>query len=186
MGRKSTERAVAAIASTLLIMVYLGLLGSFLIRIRCFQPGPDGAALVLYVILTIKAGDIGAYLTGRFLGKHPLIAWLSPKKTIEGFAGAIVLSCVVASVGEAIWALKGPKLIGSPPLHLSQAIIFGALMAFTGHLGDLAESLIKRDMGVKHSAHMIPAFGGLLDVFDSLLFAGPVAWWLLTTFAKTG
>jgi phosphatidate cytidylyltransferase len=179
LTRRTTERAVGNIAVTVLMFVYLGLLGSFLIRIRCLTPGPAGAFLAVYTILAIKAGDIGAYFTGLMIGRHKLAPWLSPAKTIEGAVGAVAWAVGAAVGGMALW----PRLMGPaapPPLSVSQAVIFGALMAVSGHLGDLVESAFKRDMKIKDSGHLIPAFGGLLDLIDSPLFGAPVAWILLT------
>ncbi|MBP7934489.1 MAG: phosphatidate cytidylyltransferase [Phycisphaerae bacterium] len=183
MARKTTERATTAMATTVLIIVYLGVLGSFFVRIRFIDPGPAGAILLVYTVLTIKAADIGAYFTGMCLGRHALAPWLSPKKTVEGFLGAMVVSAGVAAGGAAFWPVIAP---GSPPFGVLQALVFGVLMAVMGHLGDLAESAIKRDIGVKDSAALIPAFGGLLDLLDSTLFAAPVAWWMLTFMPKIG
>jgi len=183
LARKSTERAVVAMASTLLMIAYLGLLGSFFVQIRCLSPGPAGAVLIFFVILTIKTGDIGAYFTGRFIGKHPLAPWLSPKKTIEGFIGAVIFSSALSIVGVWIWRTQWFKLLGPQPFSLAEALLFGVLMSFIGHLGDLMESAIKRDVGIKNSSQIIPGFGGLLDLLDSPLFAAPLAWWLLTILA---
>lgn len=182
--RQKTEQAFAHMAATIFVFMYLGLLASFLVRIRYLDPGPAGAILVLYCVLTIKMGDIGAYFTGRFLGKHPLAPWLSPKKTVEGFVGAVVLAAGFAVVVTPLWAAKGSVAFGSPPFKLPQAIVFGILMAVMGHLGDLAESAIKRDVGVKHSGAASSSFGGLLDILDSPLFAAPAAWWAMTILAE--
>ena len=186
LARKRTAGAIKAIGSTCVMMLYLGLLGSFLVRIRCLDPGPAGALLVLYTILAIKACDIGAYLMGRKLGKTPLAAWLSPGKTIEGFVGGLVLSATVAGVGVLLWTQYGSQQLGPHPLTLSQAVVFGAFMAIVGHLGDLIESVYKRDIGVKDSGTAVPAFGGLLDILDSPVFAAPAAWGLLTIFSRIG
>lgn len=175
LTRRTTERALANIATTLLLFLYLGLLGSFLVRIRCMAPGASGALLLIYVILTIKAGDIGAYFTGRALGKHKLAPWLSPAKTVEGAIGAMVAAMAVAVAGTLAW----PTSLGAP-FTVPQALVFGLFMAVTGHLGDLVESAFKRDMKIKDSGRLVPAFGGLLDLLDSPLFAAPIAWLALT------
>ncbi|NLE60968.1 MAG: phosphatidate cytidylyltransferase [Planctomycetes bacterium] len=180
LARKTTERAVANLAVTCLMMLYLGLLGSFAIRIRCLDPGPGGAALVIFFILTVKAGDIGAYFTGKACGRHKLALWVSPGKTIEGAVGALVLAAAVACAGIWLWEHKLANSLGPPPLSLAQAVVFGLLMAVCGHLGDLVESLMKRDLGSKDSGQVVPAFGGLLDILDSPVFTAPIAWWLLT------
>jgi phosphatidate cytidylyltransferase len=175
LARRTTERALSNMAVTILLFCYLGLLGSFLVRIRCLSPGPAGALLVIYVLLSVKAGDIGAYFTGRLIGRHKLAPWLSPGKTIEGAVGAVVLGIAVATAGAALW--PAPY---RPPFTLPQAAVFGGVMAIAGHLGDLVESAFKRDMKIKDSARLVPAFGGLLDLIDSPLFAAPIAWLALT------
>ena len=177
--RKTTERALGNMALTMFLILYLGLLGSFAVRIRCLDMGPAGAALVVYFILTVKSSDIGAFFTGRAFGRHKLIPWLSPGKTVEGAVGAVLFSAVVAAGGMLLW--QRFPVLGCPPLRFAQALLFGAVMAVAGHLGDLIESAFKRDMGVKDSGQVVPAFGGLLDILDSPLFAAPVAWFWFTT-----
>jgi phosphatidate cytidylyltransferase len=181
LSRKTTERALGNIAVTLLVLLYLGLLGSFLVRIRCLSSGPAGALLVIYVVLTIKAGDIGAYFTGILVGKHKLAPWLSPGKTVEGAVGAIVAGMVVGVGGVLAWPAHF-----SPPFTPAQAAVFGIFMAISGHLGDLVESAFKRDMKLKDSGRLVPAFGGLLDLMDSPLFAAPIAWLALTLWSGIG
>ena len=184
LSRKQTERAVSHVAVTLFIMLYLGLMGSFVVRIRCIWPGADGAWLMLIFVLTVKSGDIGAFFTGKLLGKHKLIPWLSPGKTVEGAVGAVVLASVVAVAAMRLWAAFDAN--GSAPLSTAQAIVFGLVMAVFGHVGDLVASLIKRDVGSKDSGAVLPAFGGFLDIFDSPLLAAPIAWVLLTSWARMG
>ncbi|NLX12860.1 MAG: phosphatidate cytidylyltransferase [Phycisphaerales bacterium] len=188
LARKTTERAISNIAITLFIMIYLGLLGSFAVRIRCLHPGMAGSALIIYFIISVKSGDIGAYFTGRLFGKHKLIPWLSPGKTIEGGIGAIVFAGGVSTGLIALWSYLAADILplGTPPLQLSQAFVFGALMAVFGHFGDLVESAIKRDVGSKDSGRIIPAFGGLLDLLDSPLVAAPIAWGYLTILGDLG
>ncbi len=182
LARRTTERAVGNIAVTVLIFLYLGLLGSFLVRIRCLLPSSAGAALAVYVVLTIKSSDIGAYFIGMAFGRHKLAPWLSPAKTIEGAAGAVLMATVVATLGMLAWSRYMP---GTPaPLGLLQAAVFGGLTAVAAHLGDLVESAFKRDMKIKDSGHLVPAFGGLLDLLDSLLFAAPPAWLAMTILGR--
>ncbi|HSW45493.1 MAG TPA: phosphatidate cytidylyltransferase [Phycisphaerae bacterium] len=180
LARRRTQGAIAAIATTFLIISYVGLLGSFLIRIRCLAPGPAGAILILYAVLCIKSCDIGAYLLGRIFGRTPLAPWLSPKKTVEGFVAGLIMSCLMATGGMAAWGAWGSATLGQSPLGLLQALVFGIVMAVMGHLGDLTESAFKRDVGVKDSGAVVASFGGFLDILDSPWFAAPAAWWLLT------
>src|SRR5262249_42312432 len=130
-------------------------------------PSPYHSGLILALTIFVpKAGDIGAFFTGTFLGKHKMTPTLSPKKTWEGFAGGLVAS-VLAAVGLGqILPVFRHGMLG--------AAAVGVVVA--GVLGDLAESLIKRDCQTKDAAKSIPGFGGLLDVIDSVLFAAPVAY----------
>jgi phosphatidate cytidylyltransferase len=167
--------SVARISLPVWIAAYLGVLPSFLVQLR-WLPGLDAsapdqratAALVLAIFVP-KCGDIGAYFTGRLFGRHRLAPVLSPKKTWEGAAGGVVAS-VLAAIGiDRI----GPVLRGG---SLSAGLLGGAL-GMAGILGDLAESLIKRDCRQKDASQVVPGFGGVLDVVDSILFAAPVAYW---------
>ena len=133
-------------------------------------------ALHLALALTVfvpKGNDIGAYFTGKFLtgrvlGRTPLTPLLSPKKTWQGAIGGMIVSVAVAlGINE-----LGPVL----PFGRLGAIGFGLSVGLAGVLGDLAESLIKRDLQAKDASKSVPGFGGVLDVIDSLLFAAPVAW----------
>jgi phosphatidate cytidylyltransferase len=161
--------ASARIANTLFVLAYLGILPGFLARIRLDIPA-SGAAL-LATIFVPKFTDVGAYLTGRALGRTPLTRRLSPKKTWEGFAGGLVFG-VGTALGFHAWTDVFSR-------GLVQAVAFGLILAVLGTLGDLAESMIKRDGMLKDSSQAIPGFGGILDVIDSVIFVAPVAYWLL-------
>jgi phosphatidate cytidylyltransferase len=158
--------AVPRLALTMFVVAYLGLLASCFARLR-WLPEHTGLILTLTIFVP-KCGDIGAFFTGRFLGRHRMTPILSPKKTWEGFAGGMV-AAVLTSVGL---SNAGPVFAGGIP----EAAAFGLLVGVAGVLGDLAESLIKRDCQTKDASQSIPGFGGLLDVIDSVLFAAPVAY----------
>jgi phosphatidate cytidylyltransferase len=176
-ARRRTDGAIAAIGASMLMIVYLGLLPQFILRIRVF--GPVGATwLLLYFLAAVKFCDIGAYFTGRAIGRTKLIKWLSPGKTIEGLCGGIAASVAFAvAVPILVANLAGPdsSMHGLFP-GLGAAALFGLMMAVMGQAGDLLESLIKRDARVKDSAGVIPAFGGLLDILDSPLLTAPIAY----------
>lgn len=172
-------RASARAANGVFIIVYLGLLPSFLINLRWLPIG-IGFWAVVATIFVPKVGDIGAYFTGRLIGRHPMAPILSPKKTWEGFVGGLL-----ASVGTAVgihylapqFLDVRPQLV--PGLFLSgwpEAVAFGLVVGAVGVFGDLFESLLKRDAQVKDASASIPGFGGVLDVIDSVLFAAPVAY----------
>lgn len=121
----------------------------------------------LYVVLVCKGGDIGGYLTGSFLGRHKLIPHVSPGKTVEGAAGSLLASCALA-IGLRPLLLEPEILLG--PI---MAVVTGIMLNLTTQVGDLVESLLKRRCGVKDSAALLPAHGGILDLIDSLLFSFP-------------
>jgi len=170
--------SVMRIALAVWAVAYLGLLPSFLAQLRWWPAdeslgGPDrrGAAALALTIFVPKFCDIGAYFTGRFLGRHRMAPVLSPKKTWEGLAGGLALSMLTA------WALN--QYLPGLPLSDLSAAGFGLAVGVAGVLGDLAESMIKRDCRQKDASHALPGFGGVLDVLDSILFAAPVAYWWL-------
>jgi phosphatidate cytidylyltransferase len=157
------------------MLAYLGLLPAFLVQLR-FWPGDAenaearGVAALALVIFVPKCGDIGAYFTGRYLGRHPMTPLLSPKKTWEGLAGGLAASMATALLLNALVPLFG---------WMAEAALFGLVVGMAGVLGDLAESMIKRDCGAKDASRSVPGFGGFLDVVDSILFSAPVAYWWL-------
>jgi phosphatidate cytidylyltransferase len=166
-------QAVIRLGMAVLVASYLGLLPSFFAQLRWLEgksPAQGSVALAL-AIFTPKCGDIGAYFTGRFFGRHPMAPVLSPKKTWEGAVGGMIASVVAAALINRL----GPVLPGG----LLAEAGFGMTVGLAGMLGDLAESLIKRDLVVKDASKTVPGFGGVLDVIDSVVFAAPVAYcWL--------
>lgn len=156
------------------IAAYLGLFPSFFVQLR-FWPSPSpplaGVAAMALVIFVTKGCDIGAYVAGRALGRTRMTPLLSPKKTWEGLAGGLALSVVVALC---VHHFLTPMFASN-----AEAAAFGLILGLTGVLGDLAESLIKRDCLRKDASQTVPGFGGILDVVDSVLFAAPVAYWWL-------
>ena len=134
--------------------------------------GEVGGLVAAGLVMVVKVGDIGAYATGMTIGRHKLIPWLSPGKTIEGGLGA--LFCGGVAGGLLAW--------GTGMTSPLAGVAGGILLATSGAIGDLLESLLKRQAGAKDSGTMLPGMGGMLDVLDSPLLAGPVAW-LLVVFA---
>jgi phosphatidate cytidylyltransferase len=123
---------------------------------------------VLHFILVTKFSDLGAYVTGSLFGKHKMIPRISPGKTWEGFAGAVVISTLI-SVGYV--KLAHSKV---PEMTVPHAVALGILLSSTAVIGDLIESLFKREAGVKDSGRLFPGIGGILDLMDSLLFNAPL------------
>ncbi len=143
-------------------LLYLGLLGSFILAIRI----DGGLWEFLAFILVVKSSDIGAYTFGKLFGKHKLAPSVSPGKTWEGLGGAVVVAVVVSLAFALVFGI----------MRVWLAPVFGACMAVTGQLSDLTESMLKRDAQQKDSSNRVPGFGGILDVIDSPLFAAPVAY----------
>ncbi len=166
---KSNTKGILAISTTLLGLMYVPWLLNFIQKIYLFPSlGADGKYYVLYFILVTKFSDSGAYAVGSLIGKHKMIPRISPGKTWEGFGGAIVVS-TAASVVFA--HLAGPHLPGMTIIH---AIILGVMLSMAAVVGDLIESIFKREAGVKDSGEFFPGIGGILDLLDSLLFNAPL------------
>jgi len=144
------------------MLMYLGLLAAFVLGIRIDR----GLWPTLMFFFAVKSSDIGAYTFGKLFGKHKLAPRISPGKTWEGMAGAIVASMLISLAFATIFSIMG----------VWPALAFGAMMAFVGQMSDLTESMLKRDAKQKDSSNRVPGFGGILDVIDSPLFAAPFAY----------
>jgi phosphatidate cytidylyltransferase len=181
------DGALPAAGAALLAMIYLGLVPGFFLAIR----QGHSAWVLAAVVLVTKSCDIGAYFAGKTIGRHKLIPWLSPGKTVEGLFGGMILAGFVAAGILALSRLIGPPEAIDPVgqigltalgamVPLPVAFFGGAILGIVGQVGDLLVSLMKRDAGVKDSGQTLPGFGGLLDIMDSPLLVAPVAFWLLT------
>jgi phosphatidate cytidylyltransferase len=167
-----TER----IAMAVLAQAYVGVLLTFVIQLRFLHGGAWGIPALASLIIVVKMGDIGAYTVGRLVGRHKMAPVLSPGKTFEGAVGGIVFACAGAWLALE-WLLPAIVPQGSRPQWLAGGWPwFGVLVGLAGMLGDLAESLLKRDLGCKDSSPWMPGFGGVLDILDSILLAAPVAY----------
>ncbi len=165
--KQDPDGTIKNISVTLFGIIYTFFPLSFVMPIRHMS---KGLGIILLILLITKGGDIGAYFWGSRLGKHKLSEF-SPGKTIEGTLFGLFCSLLIA-VGLNI--VPGFRIL---PLYL--IIPFGLLIGASGVFGDLIESIIKRDAGVKDSANVVPAFGGVLDMVDSLLVSIPVAYYFL-------
>ena len=158
---------LAGAASGIFVVCYVVFLAGFAILLVIPHDGPRR---VVALIATVVCSDTGGYGVGVFLGKHPMAPSVSPKKSWEGFGGSV-----------AACALCGGLLL---PLTLHatwwQGVLFGMAIVVAATVGDLSESLVKRDLGLKDMGHVLPGHGGVMDRLDSLLLAAPVAWALLT------
>jgi len=161
LTRRDNSQALKRMSVTLFGILYISWLFSFMIKIKFL---PNGSLLCAFLIAVTKGGDIGAYIAGNIFGRHTLIPRISPKKSIEGLIGGLIFSFVVA-------ILFKPLLDFVACYHL---LILGGVLGILAQLGDLSESLIKRDCGVKDASAIFPGLGGALDILDSLLFTAPV------------
>ena len=169
-------RTMAKISGTILAVAYVGLLGTFTIQLRWSEGRHQGLMAVAFLVATAKGADTGAYTLGRLAGRHKLWPRLSPKKTVEGALGGLAFGVGAALIVAAI-ARYG---LGIPTFPWHLAALYGLVVSAIAQLGDLMESMIKRDCERKDASQAVPGFGGVLDVLDSLMFAGPVAYalWL--------
>lgn len=172
------ENGLAAVGGTLLALVYIPWLLGFLMSVY-FHSEDNGSWWLLYFILVTKASDMGAYSVGSLIGRHKMIPRVSPGKTWEGLGGALAVS-TGASLAFAHFAHD--RLVG---MTFSHALILGLLLGGGAVVGDLVESLFKREAGVKDSGAYFPGIGGVLDLVDSLLFNAPIMFaylvWLTTS-----
>ena len=168
-------RVTEQLAASVLSLAYVGVLLSFTIQLRLFDGADWGVPALMSLVIVVKMCDTGAYTVGRLIGRHKMTPLLSPGKTFEGLAGGLAFACFGS------W-LAFEQLI---PLMVSGAsrgapawgwLAFGILVGLAGVIGDLAESLLKRDLGQKDSSSWMPGFGGVLDVLDSVLMGAPVAY----------
>lgn len=160
--RFAADGMILNCASGFFVIFYLGFLSSFILALRVEY----GTWALLMFISTIKSSDTGAYTIGRLFGKHKMAPKISPGKTWEGLAGAVLFG-IIAALAFSVFCDIMPLFNG---------IIFGGIFGLLGQMGDLAESMIKRDAGMKDSSSNIPGFGGVLDIIDSPLATAPAAY----------
>jgi len=162
---------LANVAAAMFALVYVGVMLGWMIQLRMLW----GIGALASLIIVVKMADTGAYAVGRLIGRHPMAPVLSPRKTLEGAVGGLLTAGLVS------WAVFAWLV---PLMTVQQAycgawwrsMLFGLVVGGAGMLGDLAESLLKRDVGSRDSSRWLPGFGGVLDLLDSLLLAAPVAW----------
>jgi phosphatidate cytidylyltransferase len=157
------------IAGGIFVAAYVPFLASFS---SLLLSAPDGAKRVIVFIGVTICSDIGGFAVGVMAGKHPMAPSVSPKKSWEGAAGSVA-ACVIAGVATVMLMLGGSWWAGAT---------LGLAVAVSATVGDLTESTIKRDLGIKDMGNILPGHGGLMDRMDSLLLAAPVAWAILTLF----
>ncbi|HEY0981794.1 phosphatidate cytidylyltransferase [Schlesneria sp.] len=170
--------SMETLSAELMIVSYIGVLLGVVAQLRWVAGSAAGYLVLGSLIIVTKGGDVGAYTLGRLFGRRKLVPHLSPGKTWAGAVGALIGS----ALGAVLWLSFATPLFtptGSAtwqaPAWWSSAV-YGLILGTTGLVGDLCESLIKRDVGKKDSSSLLPGFGGLLDLMDSVLYAGPVAY----------
>ncbi len=160
------------VSAGLFVLGYLPLLAGFAVLMVTESQGVER---IVTFVLVVVASDIGGYALGVLFGKHPMAPAISPKKSWEGFAGS-VLFCAVAGAVAVPLLLEG---------EWWQGLLLGLAVVCSAVLGDLCESMVKRDIGVKDMGRLLPGHGGLMDRIDSLLLSAPVVWLLLNVFIGT-
>lgn len=176
--QKYNDKPIETIACTLLGIWYVPFMFNFFTRLAFAWDvvthrtlvSESGRMLCLYLIFVVKCTDVGAYFTGRLLGRHKLFPRISPNKTWEGFFGGMALALAVSLLFMQVcnWHL------GQIHVRWIDAVILGLLLSVVGTVGDMFESLLKRAATMKDSSSLVPGMGGMLDVLDSLLFGAPV------------
>jgi phosphatidate cytidylyltransferase len=164
--------AISKMGVTLWGILYVGFLLSHVSLIRNLV---KGQTWILFLIATIWAGDISAFLVGSWIGRHKLYPKISPKKTVEGLAGAVLGSVVVSLIFRGLFI---------PHLNISIALLVAFSLGLLGQLGDLTESMLKRSAQVKDSGGLLPGHGGMLDRLDSFLFTAPFLYYVLVYWVK--
>ncbi len=162
------DKMIANTGATILGVMYVVLLGGYLVSVRTGFVQALSADLLSFFFLVLMGSDIGAFYTGKALGKHKLAPTISPGKTWEGVVGGVAAALLMAAVSH-FWFFR--------ELPLKWALPLAALMATLGILGDLTESALKRGAGAKDAARILPGHGGILDRLDSLLFNAPLIYY---------
>jgi phosphatidate cytidylyltransferase len=175
LGVGGKARPTANLGVTMLGVVWIGVLGAFVALILDIPA--QGVSILLVAIVSAVANDVGAFFIGRAMGRTPLTT-VSPNKTVEGLVGGVV----AALVGVLVVAV----LLGVGPFSSGEALVFGVFTALVAPLGDLAESLFKRDLGLKDMGSVLPEHGGILDRFDGMLFVLPTAYYVVRVLGLAG
>lgn len=170
MAAEDATHYLRGIGGAALVIVYVPLLASFAALLAA---PADGSRRVIAFVAATVCSDVGGYAFGVVFGRHAMAPTVSPKKSWEGFAGSAA-ACL--AFGGAVV----PRLFAIP---WWQGLVFGAVVVVAATAGDLGESLIKRDLGIKDMSDLLPGHGGLMDRLDSLLFVAPVAWLMLSAWA---
>lgn len=171
--RRGTDGYLRDASASVFLLGYVSLMAGFAMLMLAAPDGPW--RIIVFILLTI-GNDIGGYATGVLFGRHPIAPQVSPKKSWEGFAGSLVVQCLIG-VSAFIWVFDAPWW---------QGLIMGAVLTVTATAGDFVESAIKRDIGVKDMGTLLPGHGGIMDRLDSLVINAFAAWALFALFLGQG
>ena len=169
LTRRTDDQAVLSVSTTIFGILYISWFFSFIVKLKFMANGP---ALVAFLVFVTKSADMGAYALGSLLGRHSLIQRISPKKTWEGALGGLLSSILIAYLFR--------RFI--PQLSIIRILYLGAFIGVIAQIGDLYESLVKRDCQTKDASGLIPGLGGMLDVIDSILFTAPIFYFYVKFF----
>ena len=167
---RGDEHSATDFTITIAGILYIGWLGSYLVSLRNL---PDGLWWTLQVIISTAMADAGAYFIGSHFGKHPLAPRVSPKKTWEGYFGGILVGALGGALMGILWGIVTPAIT---PLR---GLIMGLVLSALTPLGDLGESMVKRQFNIKDSSRILPGHGGIFDRIDSWLWAAPIGYYLI-------
>jgi len=167
---RGIECSASSFAVTLGGVLYLGWIGAYLLSLRNL---PDGTWWALTVIPSAAFADSGAYLIGKRFGKHRFSPRVSPKKTWEGYLGGILFAMALTALLGALWHLRAPAIT------LQAGLLIGVVLGILCPIGDLGESMLKRQFGLKDSSNLLPGHGGMFDRIDSWLWAGVIGYYLV-------
>ena len=178
IGYKQGDQVMDNVAKTIMIVAYIGLLMSFWVPLRNYLNNQWGLVAIASLCIPVKMSDTMAYTVGKMIGRNKLAPQLSPGKTLEGVGGGVLCGCLGALF---VFYVMAPWITGqSTGASLGLILVFGVLVTIVGIIGDLSESLLKRNGGVKNSSRWLPGLGGVMDIIDSILAAAPLvyAFWL--------
>jgi phosphatidate cytidylyltransferase len=165
--RRGADGYLRDASGAVFVTAYLSVAGGFAMLLASAE---DGAFRIIAWLVTVIASDVGGYAVGVLIGRHPMAPTISPKKSWEGFGGSVT-ACLVAGAATVVWLLDGPLVAG---------LALGVSVVLSATLGDLVESLLKRDLGVKDMGSLLPGHGGIMDRLDSIALSAPVAWVVLS------
>lgn len=195
LAKQRIDQAIASVAATFFGVFYVGWLLSHTVSVRFLSgdprfavaglPADAGIFFTIFAICAVLGSDAGAFFVGRWFGRHKLAPEVSPGKTVEGALGGIACGALLGTLCKLVFALWVPGNPGASFSYMAAAAI-GAAVAAISVLGDLIESLLKRDAQLKDAGHIIPGVGGALDRFDSALLAFPLMYYLLLAYYRLG